>query len=64
MTQKTMEYRQLEITEEDKRFLEWQVYVSHKVCEVFGLSQQDLMGEGTEHSDTHVPSLPVSDSTT
>lgn len=54
------EYRLLDFTEDDKRFLEWELYLSHKICEVFGISQQELMGsgEGTKHSDTHVPSVP------
>ena len=42
-----LEIHPIVFTEDDKQWLEWQLYLSHKICEVFGISQQELMGEGT-----------------
>jgi len=37
-----MEYKVLELTEEDKQYLEMQVEMRSKICGVFGISQKDL----------------------
>ena len=56
-----LEIHPIELSEDDERWLEWQVYLSHKICEVFGISQQDLMGSSSGEgirglADTGVPS--------